>query len=55
MAADGSYGFDVKVLPYGSSVTYGDVTCESAESGMTCTDALSGHGFTVDTSAYEIW
>lgn len=46
---------DVRTLPYGSSLTYNDVTCASADTGMTCTHATSGHGFTVSESVYSTW
>lgn len=44
----------VATLAYGHSVTYGDVICESAESGVTCSNTASGHGFTVSRAAYEL-
>ena len=34
------------VLPYGRSITVGGFTCNSEETGMTCTNA-AGHGFSV--------
>jgi hypothetical protein len=44
----------VATLPYGHSVSYGDITCVSAESGVTCSNAASGHGFAVSKSSYEL-
>lgn len=34
-------------LAFGRTLTTGQVTCTAAMSGVTCTDPLSGHGFTV--------
>jgi hypothetical protein len=34
------------VLPYGQAVSLGGISCVSAETGMTCTNA-AGHGFSV--------
>jgi hypothetical protein len=44
----------VATLPFDHSVTYGDVTCVSAKSGITCSNTLSGHGFSVSRAAYEL-
>lgn len=44
----------IRTLDYGHSVRYGDVTCVSEESGITCSNAASGHGFTVSKAAYEL-
>jgi hypothetical protein len=41
-------------LPYGQSVTAGPLSCRSAETGVTCRDAGTGHGFTVARESYEI-
>lgn len=41
------------VLPYGSSVRAGEITCTSERDGMTCRSAASGHGFTVSRAAYR--
>jgi len=40
------------VLPYGASLTNGDLTCSSAEDGMTCTDTATGNGFTVSKASF---
>lgn len=37
----------VAVLEYGQSAVVGDITCESTEAGVTCTDARSGAGFRI--------
>ena len=39
-------------LPYGESIIAGQMSCESAESGITCRDAESGAGFTISREAY---
>jgi len=44
----------IRTLDYGHSVSYGDVTCVSEESGITCSDASSGHGFAVSRATYEL-
>lgn len=41
-------------LPYGSSLTYRDMACDSTESGMICRSLLSGSGFRLSKSDYEI-
>lgn len=40
------YG-DAAGLAFGRTLTTGQVTCTAAISGVTCTDPMSGHGFTV--------
>lgn len=42
------------VLPYGTSIAVGPISCESTEVGLTCRDA-AGHGFTISKSLNEIW
>ena len=42
-------------LPYGESITAGQMSCESAESGITCRDAESGAGFTISREAYALF
>ncbi len=41
-------------LPFGESLTAGQLTCASAPSGMTCTDAGTGNYFNVSRESYEI-
>ena len=55
-AAPGGGGADapVQTLTYGHSVTAEGVTCVSLETGMTCTNAGSGHSFTLSKSTYTI-
>lgn len=43
----------VAVLPYGSSLTVGQVRCSSAEAGMTCRSNELGRQFTVSRSQYN--
>ncbi|HEY1530270.1 MAG TPA: hypothetical protein VGF80_05605 [Galbitalea sp.] len=43
----------IQTLAYGHSVTADGVTCVSLETGMTCTNITSGHGFTLSKSTYS--
>lgn len=47
--ADGS----LPILAYGQTHTVGTVTCESASSGVRCTDASTGHFFVVSQESYQ--
>jgi hypothetical protein len=42
-------------LDYGTSIGAGLLVCESEESGITCTDAESGRGFTISREGYDIF
>jgi hypothetical protein len=42
----------IRALAYGHSVTADGITCASLETGMTCANATSGHGFTLSKSTY---
>ena len=42
-----------KPLAYGQSISAGLLRCESEESGMSCTDAESGRGFTISKQSYS--
>lgn len=42
-------------VPYGSSISAGLLICESAESGISCTDGETGRGFTISRESYEIY
>jgi hypothetical protein len=53
-AGDTAFGAD-EVLAYGESVTAGPIRCESAESGITCRDEESGHGFSISREAYRLF
>lgn len=53
-AGDTAFGPD-EVLPYGESITAGVLQCESAESGITCRDVQTGHGFSISRQAYRLF
>lgn len=42
-------------LAYGQSIARGDLRCDSAESGITCLDRTTGHGFTVSREVYQLF
>lgn len=42
-------------LAYGSAIRGGPIRCESAESGMTCRDTETGHGFTISRESYQLF
>jgi hypothetical protein len=54
-----SYGVYVSpsapVLPYGSSWRAFGFRCRSRISGMTCSNAYSGHGFFLERHTYRVW
>jgi hypothetical protein len=41
-------------LPYGTSRAAGQINCDSAPSGVTCTDAGTGHFFRISRESYEL-
>jgi hypothetical protein len=41
-------------LAYGSTQTVGEMSCESEASGMTCTDAGTGHFFRISRDSYQL-
>ena len=43
------------VLPYGERARQGEMVCDSAESGVTCTDETSRHGFRLSRERYELF
>ena len=45
---------NVKRLDYGQSLSYGVITCDSATSGVTCTDTDTGHFFRVSRENYDL-
>jgi len=53
-AGDTAFGPD-EVLPYGDSITAGVLQCESAESGITCRDVQTGHGFSISLRVYRLF
>lgn len=42
------------VLPYGSSISYNDITCESKESGVSCVETGDGVGFDLSRQSYQL-
>lgn len=53
---DGPDGWDVETLSAGESVTFAGVTCSAADNNvMNCSDAVTGHGFTVSRLEYTIF
>lgn len=42
------------VLPYGQAVSLGGISCVSAQTGMTCTNA-AGHGFSVARAKQKLF
>jgi hypothetical protein len=53
-AGDTVFGSD-DVLSYGESITAGVLRCESADSGITCRDTKTGHGFSIARQAYQLF
>jgi hypothetical protein len=53
-AGDTAFGPD-EVLPYGDSIVAGVLKCESAESGFTCRDSQTSHGFSISQQAYQLF
>jgi hypothetical protein len=41
-------------LDYGQTRSLGAITCDSEPSGMTCTDAGSGHFFRLSRDSYQV-
>ncbi|MFV8316123.1 DUF6636 domain-containing protein [Mycobacterium sp. 23] len=52
--SDSVRGAGYAVLEYGQSRSLNSVTCESQESGITCTDKASGHYFQLSRDTYEL-
>jgi hypothetical protein len=42
-------------LAYGKSISAGVLQCDSAESGITCRDTATGHGFAISREAYQVF
>ena len=42
-------------LPYGSALRSARILCESATTGVTCRDTVTGHGFTLSREAYSLF
>ena len=51
----GDTTFNTNVLAYGDGITAGALSCSSAETGITCRDSGSGHGFTLARQAYQLF
>ena len=51
---DTTIGQGNPVLPYGEAVSLGGVSCVSAKTGMTCTNA-EGHGFSVSKATQKLY
>jgi hypothetical protein len=47
-------GTGYPVLQYGQTRSLNSVTCESQQSGITCTDNASGHFFQLSRDTYEL-
>ncbi len=54
-AGDTTMGRDSEPLAYGDAITAGPLRCESAQSGITCRDVESGHGFSISREAYQLF
>ena len=44
-----------RVLAAGHGHQVGDIRCSMAATGVTCRNAVSGHGFRMSRDSYEIW
>lgn len=42
-------------LGYGQSIARGDLRCDSAETGITCLDRNTGHGFALSRQVYQLF
>jgi hypothetical protein len=42
-------------LAYGRSISAGVLVCDSAQSGITCRDTKTGHGFAIAREAYRVF
>lgn len=42
-------------LEYGTSISAGPLTCDSAETGITCRDSTTTHGFTIAREAFRLF
>ena len=53
-AGDTAFGSD-EVLPYGDSIAVATMQCDSAESGITCRNTVTSHGFSISADAYRLF
>jgi hypothetical protein len=54
-AGDTALNPHATVLHYGQAARHGSFTCNSATTGMTCTDTRDGHGFFISIQSYRIF
>jgi hypothetical protein len=54
-AGDTTIGSGGEPLAYGDAIAAGPMRCESAQSGITCRDVESGHGFSISREAYRLF
>lgn len=47
------FGFHLKPLRYGHSISLGGLRCSSARTGMTCRSLQSGHGFKLSRNSLK--
>lgn len=52
--SDPAAGPDAPVLPYGEAISMGGISCVSAKTGMTCTNA-EGHGFSISKAKQKLY
>ena len=52
--ADNLHGAGLRTLGYGQTQSAGAITCDSEPTGMTCTDASTGHFFRVARESYQL-
>jgi len=43
------------ILPYGEAVKVDNFVCESASSGVRCSNTATGHGFTLSRQSYTVF
>lgn len=53
--SDTVFGGQSLVLGYGQSVQEGLLRCDSATSGVTCTDVRTGRGFSMSRESYSLF
>ncbi|MGK5678722.1 DUF6636 domain-containing protein [Actinoplanes sp. URMC 104] len=54
-AGDTLIGTSETTLAYGDALRSGSVRCDSADTGLTCKDEKTGHGFTLASAAYRVF
>ena len=54
-AGDTLIGTSESTLQYGEALTAGTVRCDSENSGLTCQDEKTGHGFTLASARYTLF